>query len=409
MIRLSRKVRNHLACFTAASLVVVAGCSKKDETSTTNEQAEATKPGTIMLALDSAMGSIAFGDAAASLALVAEDYDADWTTNAWQKEHCKPVGGAVLDNQTDATRWGCLLAVKTDGPDTPRGGTARIVSLACSVDEALSAGNMVTDGEEHTFKMELNEKCWGKQFAKMAADYLPDQVNANGFAEVEATVTGHTTPPSSWSDAPEQWSAAYDILWKLDGETSRYQLLLKNDTDGMAASILREDSDKGVKEIFAMAITDNGDDTSTFRYEGRFPFAEHGDGSGYGSSHTRVVVTGPFADGAFTAITSGSGYEASMYGADGGTALQSGQIRTFVANEEGLGTKSFSLSVDGSLSSAGNGEWEGTGDSPNDYSYSGSAAEKASVLTPEVADFSDGAAWHKANGPLSYSKAEISD
>lgn len=177
----------------------------------------------------------------------------------------------------------------------------------------------------------------------------------------------------------------------------------------MAASILREDSDKGVKEIFAMAMSDNGDDTSTFRYEGRFPFAKHGDGSGYGSSHTRVVVTGPFADGGFTSITSGSGYEASMYGADSSTTVASGQIRTFVANDQGLGTKGFNLSADGSLSSAGTGEWEGTGDSPNDYSYSGSTAEKASVLTSDVADFTDGADWHKANGPLSYSKAEISD
>lgn len=410
-----------------AGLVLAMGAAfacgkKKDDPVATPETAASpsaspeaptpVKPGSVMLSLDGAMGSIAFGGQSASLALDGQSYDADWTTDPWKLAHCKPVGGATLENQSAPTRWGCLLAVKTDGPDTPRGGTARIVSVACSVDAAVAAGNAKVDGAEHKFKMPLDEACWGKDFAKMAAEYLPSAVNAaTGFAEVDATVTGYTDIPASWTSVADKWDAAYDVVWSLgDGVTSRYQMLLAADDTTMAASILRKDSDKDDAEIFAMAIEQAADGTAKFRYEGRFPYGKHGDGSGYGSSHTRLIVSGPFKNGTFEKVTGGEGYEASMYGTGSTDTISNGAVKTFKANSDGIGTKEFHLTADGSVTGNAETAWGGTtGSSPDDYTYEGTAAEKAVVLTTLVAPWSSGAQWHKANGPLSYETAAISD
>lgn len=405
---------NSLLVFTL--ILASQGCSKKDDSSDTEEAAaNAPKPGALMVTMDTAMGSIGFAgqSAAASLNLIGDSYDADWTTDAWQLAHCKPRGGAVLEAyQSDRpVAWGCLLAVKTDGPDTPRGGTGRIVSVSCAMDKAISAGSVAVDGQEHSFKLAIDEECWGADFVAMAKEQLPQLVNAaTGNPEVDAKMTAYTEAPSSWTSVQSKWKSAYDIVFGFgDGTSMEYKMLLYSDSTTMAASILSTSTDSEKIETFAMSLTNLASGDAEFRYEGRFPYGKNGDDT-YGSNHTRVVVSGPYKDGTFTKITSGEGYEAAMYGDKSTGAITSGQVKTFKANSDGIGTIDFPLDVTGVLNGSSSAAWGGTtGSSPNVYSYTSTDDQKASVLTTDVKAFTGGADWHKANGPLSYTSAVISD
>jgi hypothetical protein len=296
----------------------------------------------------------------------------------------------------------------TRGPDTPRGGLNRVKQVSCSLDAATEAGDFKVDGEEYEFKFEINDDCWGADFAQMAAEQLPDLVNADGFVEVEMTVTGYTDIPSSWSADTSAWDVAYDIYFGFsEDEITNYKMLMQSDDNGVAASIYEKELAKDEGAVFAMSIlkTDGEDDEHEFRYEGRFAFGQFGDDS-YGSRHVRVIARGPYAgDGGFESITAASGFEAGMYGNDSG-ALQSGQISTFVATSAGIGALDFNVDLagvtDGSSSESGvNGI--------NDYAYTGTAEQKKSFLTTDVAAYTDAAAWHKANGPLDFESAIISD
>lgn len=372
---------------------------------TTDDEEQVVQPGAVLLTLDNAMGSIAFEGQAASAGLRLAD-------NTWTDEHCEETGNATkeaYEGEEDVV-WGCLLAVKTDGPDTPRGGVNRVKQIACTIDKAITAGTLTIDGEPHSFKGVIDDECWGADFAAMAAAELPTLVNADGKAEVDMTVTGHTTIPDGWSDVATEWGMAYEIVFGFSADdVTTYKMLLRQDDNFVGASIMSSSTDSDSVEVFAMSIEGLGgaDDLANFRYEGRFPYAAWGDGSGYGSRHVRVLVSGAYAGlGGFSRVDSGRGYEAGMYGSDGTATLQSGKVSTFVADSTGIGTKVFQVDAAGAPS--GSPSEDGVA-GINDFTYEGSAAELASFLVTEVAAFTDAAAWHAAQGPLGYDAVEIGE
>ncbi len=201
----------------------------------------------------------------------------------------------------------------------------------------------------------------------MVKEEMPDLVDAtDGFAHVSLTATGYATIPADWTDDASNWSAALEIIFGFsDDDTMTYKILIRDASDGMAVSVLSLEDDS--EEVFAVAVNSVGDGSNVheFRYEGRFPYGPWGDGSGYGSRHVRVLVSGDYTgEGGFSSIASAQGYEAGVYGS--ATAATSGEVSTFIANEDGIGTKVFTTSAAGAPSGAAS---EDGVAGINDYTY----------------------------------------
>lgn len=394
-------VRNAIPALLVGALAWTACAKKKKddtETTTTPEIAAEARPGAIMLALDDAMGSIAFKGQGAGL------------NSTWFDTHCKNEDGGTkseYEGQFDIM-WGCLLTAETDGPDTPRGAMARVKALACTVDNAIEAGTLKIDGEAHTINIAIKPPCWSEQFSDMVKEEMPDKLNADGWVAADVPVTAYKTVPEDIADA-DKWSNAFKIEFSKGIEgTDDYTLLTKFSDELIAGSILAETKDED-PEIFAMSITFHGgeDDLATFRYEGRFPFGMFGDNS-EGSRHLRVIAGGPYTgNGTFSAITSGEGFQAEMFGAESGN---SGRVMTYKATADGLHTKTYNADSEGAVSGTPTTTWGGASGTtePTAFNYTGTAAEKGAFLKKNLGDaFTASDVWHKAHGPLDFESVTI--
>jgi hypothetical protein len=394
---LKKELKKWLRLTSFFALAMGLSSCEKDEDAAASAEND-VKPGALVLKLDSAMGSIAFEGQAAALA------NADWADT-----HCDAERTVAEAFQEDSSIfWGCNLTTVTNGPDTPRGGLNRVKQITCSIDKAVEAGEFKFDDAEHTFKIVIDEECWGKEFAEMAANEMKELKNADGFIEVDLTVTSYATVPATWSSTPADWAMGLDIDFGFTpDDTMNYKLMMASSDKGVAAAILSVEEGED-PEVFAISIASTGgaDDEHDFRYEGRFPYGMWGSG-GYGSRHVRTLITGPYAgDGGFTSITSGVGYEASMYGTNNSETLQSGRLRTFMSTTAGIGAKDFPVNASGEL----NGSATETGEAGiNTFTFTASATEKPSFLTTDVAAFTGAEDWFKANGPIDFKEVVVAD
>ncbi len=409
------------------SLGLLTNCSKKDDDSETEDDtttatstgssttATVNNPGTIMLSLDTAMGT-AIQTSAASLRLGVDNFTAS--------TDCKDSGTPTVDESNadyNEYFWKCQFLRVPDGPDTVRGGIVRPKQVLCGVGKALTAGTFKADGTEYSFKMSIDPDCWGQQFVDMVKAEMPQYVNAStGYVELDSKVTGYTkgSIPTTFTSNTE-WDNAFKVAWGFSADnTTTYTVLVKNDSTTTAASILDQSTGK-IDVVFAVSVTKGATGKATLRYEGRFPNTGDGEMSSntnYGSRHVTAMVEGSYSDTAgFSSYDKAYGTSLeignSASGTNSGTITSYGyKVRSFYSVENfntiawnGSGATITSVgtpSVDqpaGSLSGA-----------PDGLKFTASTSQMPGFLHDKSStDYTGSASWHKSQGPLAFTSVVI--